>query len=142
MEEQAFRAFGSPPCTDAVLDQHLTDASNDQMGGSPTAARHAKNQTTMKKQVLASCNLCRRRKIKCNRACPCSNCVRAGAPCVSNAASNIPRGRQGGRRKQDSELLHRIAILEHLVQDMEKETVRTPINVSAGAKRQQVSPVV
>jgi hypothetical protein len=39
--------------------------------------------------------------------------------CVFSAPSRLPRGRQGGRRKADSELLSRIAKLESLVKNLE-----------------------
>lgn len=39
--------------------------------------------------------------------------------CVFSAPSRLPRGRQGGRRKADSELLARIAKLETLVKNLE-----------------------
>src|SRR2546423_2511948 len=58
-----------------------------------------------------SCNLCRRRKIKCDRSDPCAHCVRTGAVCITPAPSRAPRGRKGGRHKYDNELLDRIAKL-------------------------------
>jgi hypothetical protein len=39
--------------------------------------------------------------------------------CVFPAPSRLPRGRQGGRRKADSELLQRISKLENLVKSLE-----------------------
>jgi hypothetical protein len=66
-----------------------------------------------------SCNTCRRRKVKCDRADPCSQCVRAGAICVFSPRSGVPRGRKGGRRKLDRELLDRVAKLENLLKDFE-----------------------
>ena len=39
--------------------------------------------------------------------------------CIFSAPSRLPRGRQGGRRKADSELLSRIAKLESLVKNLE-----------------------
>jgi hypothetical protein len=71
------------------------------------------------KPTLPSCNLCRKRKIKCDRVNPCANCQRSSMKCVFSAPSRLPRGRQGGRRKADSELLSRIAKLESLVKNLE-----------------------
>ena len=73
------------------------------------------------RQPPASCILCRRRKVKCDRATPCGNCLRAGAECVPFIPSRVPRGRQGGRKrsKADGKLLDRIAKLEGLVRDIE-----------------------
>ena len=70
-------------------------------------------------QTLASCTLCRRRKVRCDRSVPCANCTRAGADCVPSIPSQAPRGRQGGRkRRPDGELLERIARLEALVENV------------------------
>jgi hypothetical protein len=79
---------------------------------------HAAAGTSRK---LATCNLCRRRKVRCDKANPCSNCLRAGVACVSTTLSRVPRGRQGSRRKPDGELLKRIAKLENLVKNLEAE---------------------
>ncbi|KAH7024991.1 uncharacterized protein B0I36DRAFT_416929 [Microdochium trichocladiopsis] len=39
-----------------------------------------------RRRPAVSCTLCRRRKIRCNREAPCSNCIRSGsAPCVYDA---------------------------------------------------------
>ena len=74
------------------------------------------------KSSLPSCNLCRKRKIKCDRVDPCQHCQRSGMKCVFAAPSRLPRGRQGGRRKADSELLQRIAKLEGLVKNLEGDS--------------------
>jgi hypothetical protein len=79
---------------------------------------HAAAGTSKK---LTTCNLCRRRKVKCDKANPCSNCLRAGVACVSTTRPRVPRGRQGSRRKPDIELLKRIAKLENLVKNLEAE---------------------
>jgi hypothetical protein len=88
--------------------------------GSSASDEH--NQTpAVAARTLASCDLCRRRKIKCDRGKPCSNCLRSGVVCVSSAISRVPRRRQGGRRKPDGEILKRIAKLENLVKYLETE---------------------
>ena len=70
-------------------------------------------------QLSASCTLCRRRKVKCDRNIPCGNCARAHVECVPSAPSQLPRGRNGGRkRRTDGELLERIAKLEGLVKNV------------------------
>jgi hypothetical protein len=72
-----------------------------------------------RKRNLLSCIDCRRKKVKCDRANPCSRCVRVGAICVSSQPSGAPRGRNGGRRKVHQEVLDRIAKLENLVKGIE-----------------------
>jgi hypothetical protein len=70
---------------------------------------------------LASCDLCRRRKVKCDRGKPCSSCLRAGVACVSSIPPRVPRAKKVGRRKPDGEILKRIAKLENLVKYLETE---------------------
>ncbi|KAI9844386.1 MAG: hypothetical protein M1837_005587 [Sclerophora amabilis] len=141
MQQSPLGAFGAqhlPADLDAY--QVPPDDSNQTSTESPvsgTFALRAHDRT--KKRVLASCDLCRRRKIKCDRAHPCANCVRTGASCVPNAASNAPRGRNGGRKKNESRLLQRIARLEHLVEDIGSGTVQTPTHLSADQDKAQVS---
>ena len=90
----------------------------------PSARRSQRGQTS------ASCTLCRRRKVKCDRSVPCGNCARGGAECVPSIPSKAPRGRQGGRkRRTDGELLERIAKLEALIENVggdSDEQRRTP----------------
>ena len=79
------------------------------------------NQNLVGKKNPPSCTSCRRKKVKCDRANPCSRCMRVGAICVSLPPSGAPRGRKGGRRKLGSRLLDRILELENLVSDIERE---------------------
>ena len=71
--------------------------------------------------TLASCTLCRRRKVKCDRTIPCGNCQRSRAECVPFIPSRAARGRQGGRKRkrEGGEILERIAKLEGLVRSIE-----------------------
>ena len=56
--------------------------------------------------------LCQQRKVKCNRAFPCSNCVRSQAQCVPTSAL-APRQRR--RRFPERELLDRLRRYESLL---------------------------
>lgn len=69
----------------------------------------------------ASCILCRRRKVKCDRTVPCGNCQRSKAECIPFIPSRAARGRQGGRKRKrgEGEILERIAKLEGLVRSIE-----------------------
>ncbi|PHH89545.1 hypothetical protein CDD83_5804 [Cordyceps sp. RAO-2017] len=60
------------------------------------------------KRPLA-CLQCQRRKIRCDRASPCANCVRQGARCVPAAVA--PRR----RRFPERELLDRLRLYERLL---------------------------
>jgi hypothetical protein len=59
----------------------------------PRTASQRKNQGTPQ----LSCELCRDRKIKCNKLDPCTNCVTAGAVCVPIYRMRLPRGRHAHR---------------------------------------------
>ncbi|KAH8594207.1 hypothetical protein B0O99DRAFT_625326 [Bisporella sp. PMI_857] len=80
------------------------------------------SQGLHRKKSQSSCIICRQKKVKCDRADPCSRCVRVGTICVSSLPSGAPRGRKGGRRKFDSELLDRIAKLENLVENIKRKS--------------------
>lgn len=68
--------------------------------------------------VPLSCQLCRKRKIKCDKQHPCSNCVTAQKECIPVVRARLPRGRNGGRKGINSELRNRINRLEGLVQSL------------------------
>jgi Fungal Zn(2)-Cys(6) binuclear cluster domain len=97
----------TPPPSQTQLPLQATSPSS--------ASLQSYRRSAIRKTVRPSCTLCRRRKIKCDRSDPCSHCVRAGAVCVFSTPSGAPRGRKGGRRKLDSELLDRIANLETML---------------------------
>ncbi|KAI5204269.1 hypothetical protein E4T39_03759 [Aureobasidium subglaciale] len=68
--------------------------------------------------VPLSCTLCRKRKIKCDKQNPCSNCVSSQKECVPVVRARLPRGRNGGRKGINTELRNRINRLEGLVQSL------------------------
>ncbi|KAI1109517.1 hypothetical protein F5Y14DRAFT_444644 [Nemania sp. NC0429] len=51
----------------------------------------AAGTTSAAPQKLRSCVVCRSRKVRCNKESPCSNCRRAGIPCVIPSADRPPR---------------------------------------------------
>lgn len=59
-----------------------------------------------------SCVTCRRRKVKCDKKNPCSNCVRARIDCVFPGPGRAPRK---SRKPPDAELLERLRRLEGVV---------------------------
>lgn len=73
-------------------------------------------------KIQSSCELCQRRKVRCDKANPCSTCRRAGVKCEVSARQRLPRGRNGGRRKGDTDLKARIAKLENLVLSLGDKT--------------------
>ena len=70
----------------------------------------------------SSCELCQRRKVRCDKGNPCSTCRRAGVKCEVSTRRRLPRGRNGGRRKGDTDLKARIAKLENLVSTLGGDT--------------------
>ncbi|RAK99089.1 Zn(II)2Cys6 transcription factor [Aspergillus ibericus CBS 121593] len=69
---------------------------------------------------LRSCITCRRRKVRCNKKTPCSNCVKAGIQCIFPPPGRAPRKI---KRPQDAELLSRLRRLEGVIEHLsEKKT--------------------
>lgn len=62
-----------------------------------------------------SCVTCRRRKVRCDKREPCSNCVKAHIDCVFPPPGRAPRK---PRRPHDAELLKRLRRLESVVDSL------------------------
>ncbi|KAJ4984736.1 fungal specific transcription factor domain-containing protein [Stagonosporopsis vannaccii] len=62
-----------------------------------------------------SCITCRRRKVKCDKKQPCSNCARAKIECIFPGPGRAPRK---SRKPPDAELLERLRRLEGVVQNL------------------------
>ncbi|KAK1566185.1 C6 zinc finger domain-containing protein [Colletotrichum navitas] len=67
--------------------------------------------TSPQAQHKHACSLCARRKVKCNKADPCSNCDKAKARCLYEVPVQ-PRPR---KRAADEDLLSRLAAYEELM---------------------------
>ncbi|KAI0101980.1 hypothetical protein F4776DRAFT_676195 [Hypoxylon sp. NC0597] len=93
-----------------------------------------------------SCELCRKRKIKCDKSSPCSNCVKSDAACVPVYRKRLPRGRHVNPRSSAvlnnaDELRDRIRKLEALVSTMGGPPDSSAVNVSSKPdSATQVSP--
>lgn len=77
---------------------------------SPTTANNNPNGLNPR-----SCVTCRRRKVKCDKKNPCTNCQKAHIECVFPAPGRAPRK---PRKPQDSELIERLRRLEGVVQSL------------------------
>lgn len=66
---------------------------------------------------LRSCTTCRKRKVKCDKRHPCSNCNRAAIECTFPGPGRAPRR---SRKPPDTELLARLRRLEGVVQSLGK----------------------
>ena len=62
-----------------------------------------------------SCVTCRRRKVRCNKRDPCSNCNKAGIECIFPGPGRAPRK---PKRSPDAELLARLRRLEGVVESL------------------------
>lgn len=80
----------------------------------PAAYEHTVNQRPA--IHLLSCTNCRKRKVKCNKATPCSACERSSLQCVFPNRARLPRGRTGGAKATNVELLRRLNKLEELLE--------------------------
>lgn len=68
-----------------------------QSTGSPAKSRSQKGNDTDIPRL--SCELCRERKVRCDKASPhCTNCVKAGMACVPVYRKRYSRGRHTARR--------------------------------------------
>ena len=65
-----------------------------------------------------SCVTCRKRKVKCDKLHPCTNCSRAHIECVFPAPGRAPRKARKVGEGKDKELLERLRRLESVVKGM------------------------
>ncbi|PGH17921.1 hypothetical protein AJ79_00820 [Helicocarpus griseus UAMH5409] len=79
----------------------------------PTTAPSTAHSTIQ--HHLRSCITCRRRKVRCNKNHPCSNCVKANTECVFPGPGRAPRK---SKKQPDNELLARLRRLEGMVQNL------------------------
>ena len=89
---------------------------NAQPGNSDTPNSNSQparsNSTSTSHLNPRSCVTCRRRKVRCNKENPCSNCTRAGIECIFPGPGRAPRK---SRKPPDAELLARLKKLEGVV---------------------------
>ncbi|KAJ5444234.1 uncharacterized protein N7458_008106 [Penicillium daleae] len=79
-----------------------------------------------------SCVTCRRRKVRCNKRSPCSNCVKAGIDCVFPPPGRAPRK---SKRPPDAELLSRLRRLEGVIEHLSGKNGENP-----GSTTSSISP--
>lgn len=108
-----------------------------------------------------SCDLCRERKVKCDKLDPCTNCTAAGVTCRTIYRNRLPRGRHArsstedldppasratGQAREDGaaaaaqaanqELRERIESLETLILSMSKQESTSPTSNHTTLDRQ------
>ncbi|RDW75995.1 hypothetical protein BP5796_06816 [Coleophoma crateriformis] len=82
----------------------------------PDAKSHAPHNLNIR-----SCTTCRRRKVKCDKKDPCTNCSKAGSQCVFPAPGRAPRRPRIGAKPvsdREAELLKRLHRLEGVVEEL------------------------
>ncbi|KAJ3533790.1 hypothetical protein NM208_g7824 [Fusarium decemcellulare] len=81
-----------------------------------------------------ACRNCRMRKVRCNRAVPCSNCITSSLECEPDARSTVRAARhvgdaarplQGVNDDQSTDILERLAALEETVNALRPQQNRT-----------------
>ncbi|KAF4222184.1 hypothetical protein CNMCM8980_010497 [Aspergillus fumigatiaffinis] len=75
-----------------------------------------------------TCETCKRRKVKCDKRRPCTNCRKAGIHCVAVERARLPRGRSAKKNKclqeeppshpQISNLVNRVSMLENVIHSL------------------------
>ncbi|QQK39722.1 Fungal transcriptional regulatory protein, N-terminal [Penicillium digitatum] len=91
---------------------NLNNSSNTPLPTNLTATfpRHAAAEPPS--STSRSCVTCRRRKVRCNKRSPCSNCTKAGIDCIFPPPGRAPRK---SKRPPDAELLSRLRRLEGVI---------------------------
>jgi hypothetical protein len=71
--------------------------------------------------VRLSCERCRRRKTRCDKGTPCSNCNDAGISCTGIERARLPRGPSGKVKNKNMVLATRVARLENILRQLDGE---------------------
>ncbi|EEP76966.1 predicted protein [Uncinocarpus reesii 1704] len=112
LTNSGLQAISTPVSSDPSQPSTISDAPKDR---SPVAT----GGTAMSdpRSNPRSCVTCRRRKIRCNKVQPCSNCVKARVECVFPKPGRAPRKSKKGT---EAELLARLKTLEAAVKSIGK----------------------
>ncbi|KAL4929467.1 putative C6 transcription factor [Aspergillus undulatus] len=78
----------------------------------PVARKHAYQESSL---ALRSCITCRRRKVRCDKRTPCSNCAKANIECIFPPPGRAPR-KMKRPPTENAELLSRLRQLESMVE--------------------------
>lgn len=77
----------------------------------PASHKHASQDALAQR----SCVTCRRRKVRCDKRSPCSNCVKGGVDCIFPPPGRAPR-KVKRQPAENAELLSRLRQLENIVE--------------------------
>ncbi|KAH8596754.1 fungal-specific transcription factor domain-containing protein [Bisporella sp. PMI_857] len=84
---------------------------------------------------VRSCVICRRRKVKCDKKVPCTNCSKNQVECIYPAPGRAPRRpREGGKpvSEREAQLIKRLHRLESVVQELSGQIEIDTIKHSPG----------
>ncbi|KAJ5885107.1 hypothetical protein N7495_009617 [Penicillium taxi] len=89
---------------------------------------------------LRSCTVCRSRKVRCDKLSPCTNCRRAGIPCVIPSSDRPPRWARRLQRPVTGDVMERLHHLENLVKELngqleQANSVKSPTALSSQPPR-------
>lgn len=84
-----------------------------------------------------SCITCRKRKVRCDKRHPCSNCNRAAIECVFPGPGRAPRR---SRKPENQELLARLRRLEGVVQKFQKGVDENGMTIIENIEAEENSP--
>ncbi|KAL3429923.1 hypothetical protein BDV09DRAFT_202606 [Aspergillus tetrazonus] len=76
------------------------------------------NEYSLAPRAQLTCETCKRRKVKCDKLRPCTNCCKAGIQCVPVERARLPRGRSAKKKKPSPDLTGRVSMLEGLIQSL------------------------
>ncbi|TKA66334.1 hypothetical protein B0A55_10575 [Friedmanniomyces simplex] len=113
-----------PPSTSAALGDELwpIEAGDGATAPPTTNGSHKISVVSVDAQAHTlnprSCVTCRKRKVKCDKLHPCSNCDRAHIECVFPAPGRAPRKARKLGDGRDKELLERLRRLEGVVKGL------------------------
>ncbi|KAJ5788517.1 hypothetical protein N7457_003507 [Penicillium paradoxum] len=123
----------SPPSVspEQTLSAVNNDSPNTSLPGNFTATAPHYRSSEPPSSSSRSCMTCRRRKVRCNKRAPCSNCTRTGTDCVFPPPGRAPRK---SKSSPDTELLSRLRRLEGVIDHLRKGAgVEIPTTTSTKA---------
>ncbi|KAL3428808.1 hypothetical protein BDV09DRAFT_190654 [Aspergillus tetrazonus] len=84
------------------------------------------NEYSLAARAQLTCETCKRRKVKCDKLRPCSNCCKAGIQCVAVERARLPRGRSAKKKNKEPspDLSGRVSMLEGLIESLLKNNTR------------------
>lgn len=93
---------------------------------------HRIRRLSRPRQEPVSCQLCRVKKLKCNREQPCSNCVARGVPCERQTRQPGPAHRRQPEPTENAAIMARLQKLEEIVlrQNSQNSNVTSPERIS------------